>query len=173
MLARFYHRYDQATREALIDLTESPATKQAASIKGRNDIKVSDSFLGRLFRSKDTTTSPLITILITLIPGVAACTAITQRQEARPLVLRDVPAQRLAYRFEPDIAIPAEVTSEDANDKIEAIQLDFSTRRQTMRSFAPCVHLMVNELWCFMEPAMSQARHFTSIFIRRMASFET
>ena len=48
----------------------------------------------------------------------------------RPLVLRDVPAQRLAYRFEADVAIPPEVTSEDLNDKIEAIQLDFNTRRQ-------------------------------------------
>jgi hypothetical protein len=45
-------------------------------------------------------------------------------------VLRDVPAQRLAYRFEPDVAIPAEVKTEDADDKIEAIQLDFNTRRQ-------------------------------------------
>ncbi len=48
----------------------------------------------------------------------------------RPLVLRDVPAQRLAYRFEPDVAMPPEVKTEDADDKIEAIQLDFNTRRQ-------------------------------------------
>jgi hypothetical protein len=112
-------------------LTESPATKQAAaSVRWRNHKKVSDSFFGRLFASKDTTTSALITILLTLFSGVAACTSITSRQDVRPLVLRDVPAQRLAYRFEPDIAIPAEITNEDANDKIEAIQLDFSTRRQ-------------------------------------------
>ena len=48
----------------------------------------------------------------------------------RPLVLRDVPAQRLAYRFEPDVAVPAEVKTEDADDKIEALQIDFNTRRQ-------------------------------------------
>ena len=48
----------------------------------------------------------------------------------RPLVLRDVPAQRLAYRLEPDVALPPEVKTEDADDKIEAIQLDFNTRRQ-------------------------------------------
>lgn len=45
-------------------------------------------------------------------------------------MLRDVPAQRLAFRFEPDVAIPAEVRAEDADDKIEAIQIDFSTRRE-------------------------------------------
>jgi hypothetical protein len=53
-----------------------------------------------------------------------------QRRDVRPLVLRDVPAQNLAYRFEPDVAVPDEVKSEDADDRIEAIQLDFNTRRQ-------------------------------------------
>ena len=45
-------------------------------------------------------------------------------------MLRDVPAQRLAYRFQADVAIPPEVQIEDTDDKIEAIQLDFNTRRQ-------------------------------------------
>jgi len=81
--------------------------------------------------SKDKQTSSLIiTILATLISGVVSCSSITQRQDVRPLVLRDVPAQRLAYRFEPDVAVPAEVKNEDADDKIEAIQIDFNTRRQ-------------------------------------------
>jgi hypothetical protein len=84
-------------------LTESPATKQSALI---------------------------ITILATLVAGVASCTSIMQRQAVRPLVLRDVPAQKLAYRFEPDVAVPAEIKTEDADDRIEAIQLDFNTRRQ-------------------------------------------
>jgi hypothetical protein len=44
--------------------------------------------------------------------------------------MRDVPAQRLAYRFEPDVAPPAGIKTEDDNDKIEAIQIDFNTRRQ-------------------------------------------
>jgi len=81
--------------------------------------------------SKDKKTSSLIiTILATLISAVASCTSITQRQDVRPLVLRDVPAQRLAYRLEPDVAAPAEVKTEDTDDKIEAIQIDFNTRRQ-------------------------------------------
>lgn len=52
------------------------------------------------------------------------------RQDVRPLVLRDVPAQRLAYKFEADVALPPEIKNEDADDKIEAIQIDFNTRRQ-------------------------------------------
>jgi hypothetical protein len=69
------------------------------------------------------------TILATVI-FVASCTSIMQRRDVRPLVLRDVPAQNLAYRFQPDVAPPAELKTEDADDRIEAIQLDFNTRRQ-------------------------------------------
>lgn len=111
-------------------MTESPATKQSAAwIKQRKDKKVSATIC--FFGNKDKKTSSLIiTILATLVSGAASCTAITQRQDVRPLVLRDVPAQRLAYRFEPDVAVPAEVNNEDADDKIDAIQTDFNTRRQ-------------------------------------------
>ncbi|MEP6718453.1 MAG: hypothetical protein ABJB21_04880 [bacterium] len=52
------------------------------------------------------------------------------RRDVRPLVLRDVPAQRLAYRFEPDIKVPDDIKADDAGDKIEAIQIDFNTRRE-------------------------------------------
>ena len=83
-----------------------------------------------LFKRGDKKTPPLIFIILTaLISGSASCTAITQRQDVRPLVLRDVPAQNLAYRFEPDVAMPPDVAAEDADDKIEAVQLDFNTRR--------------------------------------------
>jgi hypothetical protein len=111
-------------------LTESPATKQpAAWTRQRKDKKVSAGLC--FFGSKDKKTSLLvITILATLISDVASCTSITQRQDVRPLVLRDVPAQRLAYRFEPDVAVPAEARNDETDDKIEAIQIDFNTRRQ-------------------------------------------
>ena len=47
----------------------------------------------------------VITLLATVIAGVASCSSILDKQrDVRPLVLRDVPAQRLAYRFEPDVA---------------------------------------------------------------------
>lgn len=51
------------------------------------------------------------------------------RQDVRPLVLRDVPAQRLAFRFEPDIGTPAELKLDEPDEKLAAIQTDFSTRR--------------------------------------------
>jgi hypothetical protein len=71
-----------------------------------------------------------IILLATVMAGVASCSSILDKErDVRPLVLRDVPAQRLAYRFEPDIALPEEII-EEANDKIEAIQIDFNTRRQ-------------------------------------------
>jgi hypothetical protein len=102
--------------------------RPAAWIKQLKDKRVFAAlgFFGR----KGKKTTLLITILATLISGVASCTSITQRQDVRPLVLRDVPAQRLAYRFEPDVATPADLKNDDADDKIEAIQIDFNTRRQ-------------------------------------------
>ena len=77
------------------------------------------------------TTSVTFVALLILIAGVASCSSITQRpDDVRPRVLRDVPAQRLAYRFEPDVPVPEEIKNEQADDKIEAIQLDFNTRRE-------------------------------------------
>lgn len=72
----------------------------------------------------------ILLVIAALVFVGASCSSMMQRQDVRPLVLRDVPAQRLAYRFEPDVAVPAEIKTEDADDKIEAIQLDFNTRRQ-------------------------------------------
>ncbi len=114
-------------------MTESPATKQPAALMKQHKHKQlsAASCFPDFLSSKDKKTSSLIiTILATLISAVASCTSITQRQDVRPLVLRDVPAQRLAYRLEPDVAPPAEVKTEDTDDKIEAIQIDFNTRRQ-------------------------------------------
>lgn len=51
------------------------------------------------------------------------------RRDVRPLVLRDVPAQRLAFRFEPDIGMPTEIKLDESDEKHAAIQTDFSTRR--------------------------------------------
>lgn len=111
-------------------MSEFPATGQPAELlKQRKGKKVFAALC--FFRSKEKKTQLLtVTILATLISAVASCTSIMQRQDVRPLVLRDVPAQRLAYRFEPDVAAPAEIKTEDADDKIEAIQSDFNTRRQ-------------------------------------------
>lgn len=111
-------------------MTETLATKQSPKwMTWRKDTEASAT--PDLFERRDKKTFPLIiTILAALIWSGASCTRITQRQEVRPLVLRDVPAQKLAFRFEPDVAVPSEVKLEDADDKIEAVQLDFNTRRQ-------------------------------------------
>lgn len=77
----------------------------------------------------NTTSSLTVTILMSLIAAVAGCKAITNRQDVRPLVLRDVPAQRLAYRFETDIGIPAKLQTPDPNEKLASIQADFAARR--------------------------------------------
>jgi len=52
-----------------------------------------------------------------------------ERRDVRPLVLRDVPAQRLAFRFEPDIGMPTELKLDESDEKLAVIQTDFSTRR--------------------------------------------
>jgi hypothetical protein len=61
--------------------------------------------------------------------AAAGCQTIMERQDVRPLVLRDVPAQRLAFRFEPDVGIPPELKLDEPDEKLAAIQTDFNTRR--------------------------------------------
>jgi hypothetical protein len=111
-------------------LTEFPVTKKSAALKQHCSERASGSLC--FFKGSDRKTTPLIiTILAILLTGVASCKSITNfRQDVRPLVMRDVPAQRLAYRFEADVALPSEINTEDENDKIEAIQIDFNIRRQ-------------------------------------------
>ena len=61
--------------------------------------------------------------------AVAACQTTVDRQDVRTLVLRDVPAQRLAYRLEPDIGLPTEISVEENEEKLATIQTDFNSRR--------------------------------------------
>lgn len=85
---------------------------------------------GSTILSRSNATSSLIfTILLSLAAAVVGCKEIINRQNVRPLVLRDVPAQRLAYRFEADIGIPENIQKEDSNEKLTTIQADFTTRR--------------------------------------------
>jgi hypothetical protein len=111
----------------MIDLTETFSTKQFPKSTRCKDIAASATPQKR--KDKKTLTL-IVTVLVAVISAGASCTAITQRRDVRPLVLRDVPAQNLSYRFEPDVARPPELKADDADDKIEAIQVDFNTRRQ-------------------------------------------
>ena len=108
-------------------MTDSLATKKSAVLRKQRKKKLLFPFQNE----HDRKPWIVLAVLATVIAGAASCTSILDRQRnVRPLVLRDVPAQRLAYRLEPDVVPPAEINSEDANDKIEAIQIDFNTRRQ-------------------------------------------
>jgi len=73
-------------------------------------------------------------MLLTVISGLAlslSCSSILDKQrDVRPLVLRDVPASRLAYRFEADVAHPNTIVNEDANERSEGMQIDFDAGRE-------------------------------------------
>ena len=114
--------------EAQIELTDSHPTKNSSALTKQ---QIDRSLYSRRAPGHTRKSFIVITLLGGVIAGVASCSSILDKQrDVRPLVLRDVPAQRLAYRIEPDVVPPADISTEDANDKIEAIQIDFNTRRQ-------------------------------------------
>lgn len=76
-----------------------------------------------------TTFPAIITILVSLSIALG-CKSVIEHQDVRPRILRDVPAQRLAYRLESDVNAPNDSQLEDANDKLSSIQEDFNTRRK-------------------------------------------
>jgi hypothetical protein len=59
----------------------------------------------------------------------AGCRNNGEAQRVRPRQLRDVPAQRLAFNFQPDVSTPSGLPSEEAT-KLPAVQQDFDTRRK-------------------------------------------
>ena len=56
-----------------------------------------------------------------------ACRSDSDAQRVRPRQLRDVPAQRLAFNFQPDVEPPSGLQVEEAS-KLPAIQQDFDKR---------------------------------------------
>jgi hypothetical protein len=114
----------KSSQKARIELTKFPPAKESSESSTHRQAKhvsCRHSFLG-IAHSKVS-----LSVFVLL---AASCSSITDRRDVRPLVLRDVPAQRLAYRFEADATVPDDVKNEDTGDKIEAIQIDFSTRRE-------------------------------------------
>ncbi|HEY6804904.1 MAG TPA: hypothetical protein VI306_15120 [Pyrinomonadaceae bacterium] len=55
---------------------------------------------------------------------------IERQSDVRPRILRDVPAQNLAYRLDPDVSLPSEVKLDDVTDKFAAVQNDFNTPKR-------------------------------------------
>ena len=72
-----------------------------------------------LLRNRKTTSSFILTILAALALDVS-CKSVIERQDVRPRILRDVPAQNLAYRFEPDVSPPSDLKLDDSSDKFAA-----------------------------------------------------
>ncbi len=74
-----------------------------------------------------------LALLLLLLCFLADCRdSSTEDRSVRPRSLRDVPAQRLAYRFEADTAQPPIATNagDDVNGKLDSIQKDFDSRRK-------------------------------------------
>lgn len=70
-------------------------------------------------------------LLLTTVIALAAssCTNVVEvRQDVRPRVLRDVPAQNLAYRLETDVSPPSEQKFDDS-DKFAAVANEFAAKR--------------------------------------------
>jgi len=82
-------------------------------------------------RSRHYKTTTFITLtLFAVLTFAFGCKSIIERQDVRPRVLRDVPAQRLAYRLEADVNAPIDPRLDDSNEKLASIQDDFNTRRK-------------------------------------------
>jgi hypothetical protein len=105
-------------------LTKFPPAKQPSQSRKYGDAKHGLRW-SSVFTTRKSYGFLLVFVLLT-----NACSSIIDRRDVRPLVLRDVPAQRLAYRFEPDVKLPDDVKVDETSDKIEAIQKDFNTRRE-------------------------------------------
>jgi len=83
-----------------------------------------------LLRNRKTTSSFILTILTTVAFAVS-CKSVIEHQDVRPRILRDVPAQNLAYRFDPDVSVPPDLKLDDSSDKFAAVQNDFNgSKRQ-------------------------------------------
>src|SRR5258708_2836163 len=73
----------------------------------------------------------ILFLLVLCLSGCSSsCKQVIERRDIRPLVMRDVPAQRLAYRLDADTGLPADAKVEDSSEKAAAIQADFNTNRK-------------------------------------------
>jgi hypothetical protein len=55
---------------------------------------------------------------------------IDRQSDVRPRILRDVPAQNLAFRLDPDVSLPSDLKLDDTGDKFAAVQNDFNTPKR-------------------------------------------
>jgi len=82
------------------------------------------------FRPFSASRTPFVSVIgFVLLLFAMACRTDTDSQRVRPRQLRDVPAQRLAFTFQADVAQPPGLPAEEARSLPE-IQQDFDTRRK-------------------------------------------
>jgi hypothetical protein len=81
------------------------------------------------FHTRKTTSSLTLTIL-TAVAFAISCKTVVDHQDVRPRILRDVPAQNLAYRLQPDVSPPTDLKIEDSTDKFAAVQNDFNSPKR-------------------------------------------
>ncbi|MGH9901851.1 MAG: hypothetical protein ACRD68_08585 [Pyrinomonadaceae bacterium] len=76
----------------------------------------------------------LLALAACALAGAAAgCKQVAETVSVRPRALRDVPAARLAFRFEPDVnasGLPDAFDGEEADGPLAPIKNDFETRRK-------------------------------------------
>ena len=71
--------------------------------------------------------------VLCLVAALAGCEQIREKLSVRPRALRDVPAARLAYRLEPDLAadvLPAPLRDDAAEEPLAPIKSHFETSRK-------------------------------------------
>jgi len=93
-----------------------------------NRLRALEPVLERACLQKGSITT-IVIFLISLATSLSGCQTIIERRDVRPLVMKDVPAQRLAYRFDPDVGPPPELNVDETPEKLEAVQADFNSRR--------------------------------------------
>lgn len=70
-------------------------------------------------------------VLIASVGGAGCRKGLLDKRSVVPRTLRDVPAQRLAYKFQPDAGVPPGVSdSADKMARMETVQRDFDERRK-------------------------------------------
>ena len=70
-------------------------------------------------------------ILVASLAGAGCRSGLLGDRSVAPRTLRDVPSQRLAYKFQADVAAPAGISdSQNPITRLEAVQRDFDERRK-------------------------------------------
>lgn len=69
-------------------------------------------------------------LLMAALSGAGCRRGLLDRRSVAPRSLRDVPAAKLAYNFQPDVAAPQGVSDAQETTRLAAVQKDFDERRK-------------------------------------------